>query len=509
MVLDMARPRPIWQIMFSTHHTDVGLLYLITSLAFMFMGGALALSIRAELFFPGSQIIADSMTFNRIFTVHGTTLIFLFILPFASAVGNYFVPIMVRYKDMAYPKLNAIAFWMIPPAGALIWLGFADFTWYATPPYSVISAPGPAADMWIFGLKILGVSSILGSINFVVTILKCKHPDMPLSKVPLLAWSFLSSSLIILVALPTFAAALLMLLTDRLGVSGFFNPAVGGDPIAYAHLFWFTFHPEVYVLVIPAIGMMYEIIPRFSRKPIFSMSSGIIAFVLLSIVGFASWAHHMYATGMSFTEKTVFMVGTLAAVPASAMHVFNFLATMWGGRIKFAVPMLWAIGGIALFFSAGAGGVVNSAMPLDFVTHDSYWVVGHFHLFVMGTILFGSVGFLYYMFPYVTGRMYNTRLGNVHFVMAFVGTVMVFFTQHVLGLFGMPRRVYDYPPIPEWITMNQIATVGAMIIGISMVIFLINMIHSASKGKEADMDDPWNLGAKYYYPYERKNPHHE
>ncbi|MEM3008217.1 MAG: cbb3-type cytochrome c oxidase subunit I, partial [Candidatus Nitrosotenuis sp.] len=233
MVLELAKPRPIWQIMFSTHHTDVGLLYLISSLTFFFMGGALALGIRAELFLPGTQIIADSMTFNRMFTVHGTTLIFLFLLPFASAVGNYFVPIMVRYKDMAYPKLNAVAFWMIPPAGALIWLGFADFTWYATPPYSSIRAPGPAADMWIFGLKILGVSSILGAINFIVTILKCKHPDLPLSKVPLLAWSFLTSSLIVIVAMPTFAAALVMLLTDRLGVTGFFDPAKGGDPIAY------------------------------------------------------------------------------------------------------------------------------------------------------------------------------------------------------------------------------------------------------------------------------------
>jgi len=412
MTLELQKPRPIWQIMFSTHHTDVGLLYLISSLTFLFLGGSLALGIRAELFLPGSQIIADSMTFNRIFTVHGTTLIFLFIIPFASAVGNYYVPIMVRYKDMAYPKLNAIAFWMIPPAGVLIWLGFADFTWYATPPYSIISAPGPAADMWIFGLKILGISSVLGALNFVVTILKCKHPDMSIGQIPLLAWSFLSSSLIIIVAIPTFAAALLMLLTDRLGVSGFFNPAMGGDPISYAHLFWFTFHPEVYVLVIPAIGMMYEIIPRFSRKPIYSYNSGIFAFVMLSIVGFSSWAHHMYATGMSFTEKTVFMVGTLAAVPASAMHVFNFVATMWNARIRFSTPMMWAVGGIALFFSAGAGGVVNSAMPLDFTTHDTYWVVGHFHLFVMGTIAFGSIGFLYYMFPYVTGRMYNETLGK-------------------------------------------------------------------------------------------------
>ena len=494
--------------MFSTHHTDVGLLYLITSLAFMFMGGALALILRLELFAPGTQVIADSMTYNRIFTVHGTTLIFLFILPSASAFGNYLVPIMVRFKDMAYPKLNAVAFWMIPPAGALIWLGFADFTWYAYPTYSTISAPGPAADMWIFGLKILGVSSILGSINFIVTIMKCKHPDLPLSKMPLLAWAYLTSSLITVVAVPTFAAALLMLLTDRLGASGFFNPIMGGDPIAYQHLFWFTFHPEVYILVIPAIGFMYEIFPRFSRKPIFSHGSGVTAFILLAIVGFASWAHHMYATGMSFTEKTVFMVGTLAAVPASAMHTFNFLATMWGGRIKFATPIMWAVGGIALFFSAGAGGVVNSAMPLDFITHDSYWVVGHFHLFVMGTILFVTVAFVYYMFPYVTGRMYNEMWGKIHFILAFVGTVMVFFTQHILGLFGMPRRIYDYPPIPEWVQMNIIITVGAMIIGISMAIFLGNLIYSSAKGKPANMDDPFGLGGKYYFPYQAKNPHH-
>lgn len=508
MVLELAKPRPVWQIMFSTHHTDVALLYLITSVAFLFLGGALALAMRAELFLPGPQIISDSMTFNRIFTVHGTTMIFLFILPFASAIGNYLIPIMVRYKDMAYPKLNAIAYWMIPVGSALIWLGFSDTTWNAYPPYSIIRAPGPAADMWIFGLKIVGVSSILGAVNFIVTILKCKHPDLPLSKMPLLAWSILTSSLIMLVAMPTFAAALLMLLTDRLGVSGFFNPAMGGDPIAYQHLFWFTFHPEVYVMVIPAIGMMYEIIPRFSRKPIFSQASGIAAFVLLSIVSFASWAHHMYSTGMSFTEKTVFMVGTLAAVPASAMHVFNFLATMWGARIRFAAPMKWAVGGIALFFAAGAGGVLNTAMPLDFITHDSYWVVGHFHLFVFGTIAFGSIGFFYYIFPYVTGRMYSEKLADWHFILAFIGASIVFFTQHLLGLYGMPRRIYDYPAFPEWIAMNQITSIGAMLIGASMIIFLINVIHSSSKGKEANMDDPFGIGGKYYYPHQAKTPHH-
>src|ERR687895_1909525 len=457
MVLEVRKPRPLWEILFSTHHTDIGLLYIVFSLTLFFLGGALAMSIRTELFLPGAQLIEDANTFNRIFTVHGTTMLFLWVIPFAAGIGNYLIPIMVRYKDMAWPKLNAVAFWMLPPAAALIWLGFADTAWTVYPPYSTLRAPGPAADMLIFGLKILGISSILGAINFVVTILKMKHPDLPLMKMPLFTWSILTTSLILLMSMPTFAAALIMLYTDRLGVSGFFNPAMGGDPIAYQHLFWFTFHPEVYIFLIPAVGMLYEMIPKFSRKPIFSYQSGVTAFVLLSIIGFASWAHHMLATGMSFTEKTVFMVGTLAAVPASAMHVFNWLATMWGGRIKFAAPMMFGVGGIMLFFASGAGGVVNTALPLDFITHDSYWVVGHFHLILMGTVSLTFTGFIYYLFPLITGRMYNERAAQVHFALAFVGIILIFITQHVLGLYGMPRRYFDYSPFPEWIAMNMIA----------------------------------------------------
>ena len=507
MVLEVKRPRPMWEILFSTHHTDIGLLYMFTSLAFLFMGGALAMAIRTELFLPGIQVIPDSNIFHRFFTVHGTTMLLLWVIPFAAGVGNYLIPIMVRYKDMAWPKLNAVAFWMIPPAAALIWIGFSDTGWTAYPPYSITKAPGPAADMWIFGAKLLGLSSILGSINFIVTILKMKHPDLPLMKISLFAWATLVTSLMILVSMPTFAGALIMLYTDRLGVSGFFNPAMGGDPIAYQHLFWFTFHPEVYIFLIPAVGMLYEMIPKFSRKPIFSYQSGVTAFVLLSIIGFASWAHHMLATGMSFTEKTVFMVGTLAAVPASAMHIFNWIATMWGGRIKFAAPMMFGVGGIMLFFASGAGGVVNTALPLDFITHDSYWVVGHFHLILMGTVSLTFTGFLYYLFPLITGKMYNERAAKVHFVLAFVGIILVFITQHVLGLYGMPRRYFDYVPIPEWIAMNQIATVGGWMVGLSYVLMLVNMIKSATSGKHANMNDPFKIGEEYY-DYTRREPHH-
>ena len=507
MVLEVKRPRPMWEILFSTHHTDIGLLYMYTSIAMLFMGGALAMAIRTELFLPGIQVIPDSNMFHRFFTVHGTTMLLLWVIPFAAGVGNYLIPIMVRYKDMAWPKLNAVAFWMIPPAAALIWIGFSDTGWTAYPPYSITKAPGPAADMWIFGAKLLGLSSILGSINFIVTILKMKHPDLPLLKISLFAWATLVTSLMILVSMPTFAGALIMLYTDRLGVSGFFNPAMGGDPIAYQHLFWFTFHPEVYIFLIPAVGMLYETIPKFSRKPIFSYQSGVTAFVLLGIIGFASWGHHMLATGMSFTEKTVFMVGTLAAVPASAMHVFNWIATMWGGRIKFAAPMMFGVGGIMLFFASGAGGVVNTALPLDFITHDSYWVVGHFHLILMGTVSLTFTGFLYYLFPLITGKMYNERAAKVHFVLAFVGIILVFITQHVLGLYGMPRRYFDYVPIPEWIAMNQIATVGAWMVGVSYVLMLVNMIKSAVSGKHADMNDPFKIGEEYY-DYTRREPHH-
>ena len=400
---------------------------------------------------------------------------------------------MVRYHDMAWPKLNAVAFWMIPVAAAMIWIGFSDTGWTAYPPYSTIRAPGPAGDLWIFGAKILGISSVLGAINFVVTILRCKHPDLPLMKMTLFSWSILITSLMIIVAVPTFAASLIMLYTDRLGISGFFNPEMGGDPIAYQHLFWFTFHPEVYIFLIPAVGMLYEIIPRFSKKPIFSYQSGVVAFVLLGIISFSSWAHHMFAVGIGFTEKTVFMIGTLAAVPASAMHVFNWIATMWGGRIKFTAPMLFAVGGIMLFFASGAGGVVNTQMPLDFITHDSYWVVGHFHLMLMGTVSLAFTGFLYYLFPLITGRMYDERLAKIHFALAFVGVIFVFVTQHLLGLYGMPRRVYDYADSPELVIMNQIATVGAFTVGISYVIMVINMLRSSGKGKPADMEDPFKI----------------
>lgn len=507
MVLEVRKPRPMWEILFSTHHTDIGLLYMITSISFLMMGGALALAIRAELFLPGQQIFSNPNDFERFFTVHGTTMLLLWVIPFGAGVGNYLIPIMVRYKDMAWPKLNAVAFWMIPVAAALIWMGFSDTGWTAYPPYSIIRAAGPATDMWIFGMKILGISSILGAINFVVTILKMKHPDLSIMKMSLFAWATLTTSFMVIVSMPTFAAAMIMMYTDRLGISGFFNPAMGGDPIAYQHLFWFTFHPEVYIFLIPAVGMLYELIPKFSRKPIFSYQSGVVAFILLCTIGFASWAHHMFATGMSFTEKTVFMVGTLAAVPASSMHVFNWVATMWGGRIKFAAPMLFAVGGIMLFFTAGAGGVVNTAIPLDFITHDSYFVVGHFHLLLMGTVSLAFTGFIYYLFPLITGRMYNEKAAKVHFILAFIGIILVFGTQHVLGLYGQPRRTFDYLPIPELITMNQIATVGAWLVGPSYLLFIVNLVKSAGSGKPANMSDPFKIGEEYY-DYARREPHH-
>lgn len=494
----------MWEILFSTHHTDIGLLYIITSIVFLMMGGALALGIRTELFLPGQQLMGAN-DFARIFTVHGTNMLLLWVIPFGAGVGNYLVPIMVRYKDMAWPKLNAVTYWMIPVAAALIWIGFSDTGWTAYPPYSVSKAPGPAVDMWVFGMKILGISSIFGSINFVITILKMKHLDLPIMKMPLFVWAVLITSFMTIVSMPTFSAAMVMIYTDRLGVSGFFNPAMGGDPIAYQHLFWFTFHPEVYIFLIPAVGMLYEIIPKFSRKLIFSYQSGVAAFVMLGTIGFASWAHHMFATGISFTEKTVFMIGTLAAVPASAMHVFNWLATMWGGRIKFASPMLFGVGAIMLFFASGAGGVVNTAIPLDFMTHDTYFVVGHFHLMLMGTVSLAFTGFIYYLFPLITGRMYYEKVAQIHFILAFVGVILVFVVQHLLGLYGMPRRVFDYIPIDEYIVMNQIATIGAWIVGISYMIMLTNLIRSTVYGKPI-AEDPFKIG-EMYYDYARREPH--
>jgi cytochrome c oxidase subunit 1 len=314
----------------------------------------------------------------------------------------------------------------------------------------------------------------------------------------------------LITAMPTFSASLIMMYTDRLGVTGFFNPDMGGDPIAYQHLFWFTFHPEVYIFFLPAVGMLYEILPTFSRKPIFSYYSGVIALVVVAIIGFGSWAHHMFATGMTFTEKTVFMVGTLAAIPPSAMHVFNFMATMWGGRIKFAAPMLFAVGGVALFYASGAGGTVNTAIPLDFLTHDSYFVIGHFHLILMGTISMTFIGMVYYMFPLITGRMYKTGLAKIHFMLTITGVILTFSIMHVEGLLGMPRRVSDYLPLEPLIIMNQIATTGAWMIGLGYILFAYNLIKSAMFGKPVNPKDPFDLavGKEYYYDYARRDPHH-
>ena len=472
------------------------------------MGGALALTIRSELFLPGAHFMGMGPNdFERIFTVHGTDMLLLWVIPFGAGVGNYLIPILVRYKDMAPAKLTAAA-WMIPVAASLIWLRILRHRLDRLSSILDHPCPGPSTDMWIFGMKILGISSVLGSINFVVTILKMKHPDLPLMKMSLFAWGILVQSFMIIVAMPTFSAAMIMMYTDRLGVSGFFNPAMGGDPIAYQHLFWFTFHPEVYIFLLPAIGMAYEIIPKFSRKPIFSYQSGVTAFVMLGTIGFASWAHHMFATGMSFTEKTVFMIGTLAAVPASTMHVFNFVATMWGGRIKFVPPMLFTVGGIMLFYAAGAGGVVNTAIPLDFLTHDSYFVVGHFHLFMMGTVTMIFTGVIYFLFPLITGRMYNERAAQVQFIVAFVGIAVVFGTQHILGLYGQPRRTFDYTPLPQFIIMNQIATIGAWIVGPAYGLMLVNLIKSAINGKPVEDRDPFAVG-EIYYDYARREPHYE
>jgi len=521
---------------FSVDHKIIGLQYGITSLLFLLFGFCLMMVMRWQLAYPETPVpivggllgetgILMPEIYNMLGAMHGTIMIFLGIVPLAvGAFGNYIVPLQIGAPDMAFPKLNAASYWSYFVGGVIMLTSFfmpegaARSGWTSYPPLSIFET---GQTMWLIGMVFLITSSLLGSMNFIVTIVQLRAPGMTWFKLPFFVWAQFVTAFLLVLAFPPLEAAAFLQLMDRVASTSFFLPSGlvysgatvdvygSGSPLLWQHLFWFTFHPEVYVLVIPAIGMMYEIIPRFSRRPIFSHSSGVFAFVLLAIVAFASWAHHMFATGMSFTEKTVFMVGTLAAVPASAMHVFNFLATMWNGRIKFATPMMFAVGGIALFFSAGAGGVVNTAMPLDFITHDSYWVVGHFHLFVFGTIAFGTIGFFYYLFPYVTRRMYNEKLGVVHFILSMVGASLTFFTQHLLGLYGMPRRIFDYPEIPEWIAMNQIITIGAMIILVGMGIFLANLIYSTARGKPANMEDPFGLGGKYYYPYSQLNPHHD
>src|SRR3990172_7696202 len=467
----------------TTNHKDIGILYIVTSFSFFILGGVLALLMRTELYAPG-QTIVDNNAYNRLFSTHGTTMIFLFIIPVLTGFSNYFAPLLIGAKDMAYPRINALGFWMIPPAGILIWLGNAPVGWTGYVPLSI--QEGASVNFWIVGLLIIGTSSIIGSVNFLVTIFKMRAPGVTFQNLSLFVWAVLVTHLT-------------MVLTDRLIGTCFFSTfaACGGslgDPILYQHLFWFYSHPAVYIMILPALGMISEVIPVMSRKPIFGYKAIAYSSVAIALLGFTVWVHHMFTTGIDLGVRVPFMFATLTIAVPSGVKVFNWMATMWGGKILLKTPMLFAIGFLSMFVIGGISGVFQASIPVDYAVQDTYFVVAHLHYVLFGGSVLGLFAGVYFWFPKMAGRMYNESLGKLHFILTIVGLNVVFFTMHFLGLMGMPRRYATYTALlpfqPLLLPLNQLATIGAFILAFGQLPFIYNMIKSRWVGRVV-VEDPW------------------
>jgi cytochrome c oxidase subunit 1 len=475
----------------TTDHKKIGILYFVNSLSFFFIAGILALLMRTELARPGTQFLS-AHAYNQVFTEHGTLMIFLFIFPMLAGFGNYFVPLQIGALDMAFPRVNALSFWLLPVGGLSLLGGFlakggaVACGWTCFAPLSLQGKTG--TDLWIAGLLLVGSASILGAINFIVTILRMRAPGMSMMRMPIFCWSVLATSLLVVLATPVITAGLVMLFAERHLGAVFFDPSKGGSAIYWQHVFWFFGHPEVYMLILGAWGMVSEIIPVFSGKPLFGYRGVVLAFLLITALSFTVWAHHMFVTGqvqLSFFSITTEMI----SIPTGVLF-FNWLGTLWKGKLRFEPPMLFALGFIALFLIGGIDGVWMAAPAMDFAVHDTYWVVAHFHYVLFGGTVFGIMAGLYYWFPKITGRMLSRKLGVWHFWVQFVGFNLTFFPMHILGLEGMPRRVADYAPNRGWNVWNLTSSVGAFVIALSMVLFLVNVITTLRKPRSSPAD-PW------------------
>jgi cytochrome c oxidase subunit 1 len=485
----------LYEWLTTTDHKKIGILYVVNSFIFFFLGGILALGIRTELAVPGVQFV-DGEIYNQLFTMHGTTMIFLFIIPMLVGFGNYVVPLQLGAPDMAFPRINALSFWMLPLAGILLFLGFAtggaaSAGWTSYAPLSedrALASVGPGQDLWIMGLTLIGTSSILGGINFLVTIFKMRAPGLTMFRMPILVWTVLVTSILQVMATPVLTSALIMLFIDRNYGGHFFDPANGGTAILWQNVFWFYSHPAVYIMVLPAMGMISEILPVFSRKPLFGYKAFVFATAGIGALGFSVWAHHMFTTGLVFLPFFSLMT-FLIAVP-TGVKMFNWVFTLWRGKLTFSTPLLFALGFLSMFLLGGINGAFSAAVPVDFALQDTYWVVAHLHYVLFGGSVFGVFAGVYYWFPKMTGRMLNEGLGKLQFVLVFIGFNLTFFPMHQLGLAGMPRRIADYASTAGWNDLNLAASVGGFIIAASMIPFLWNVFISLRNGRIAG-DDPW------------------
>ena len=472
-------------------HKKIGILYIVNSFIFFFAAGILALVVRSELAVPGLQFV-DADTYNQAFTMHGTIMIFLFVVPVLAGFANYIVPLQIGAPDMAFPRINALSFWFLPLGGILMFSGYlfggaAAEGWTMYAPLSNYS-DRVGTDLWLIGLTLVGTASILGAVNFIATIFKMRAPGMTLFRMPIFVWTVLITATLILLATPVLTAGLIALFIDRNYGGSFFDPTVGGNPILWQHVFWFFGHPEVYIVILPAMGVVSEVLPVFSRKPLFGYKAFVLATIGIGVLSFVVWAHHMFTTGAVLLPFFAFTT-TLIAIP-TGVKMFNWLATMWRGKLTLATPMLFAIGFLSMFLIGGISGVMLGQPPLDFHFQDTYFVVAHLHYVFFGGAVFGVFAAVYYWFPKMTGRKLNEPLGKVHFWMHFIGFNIAFFPMNLLGIDGMPRRVADYSPDAGWTILNLISTIGAFILAASIIPFLINVVATLINGEPAG-DDPW------------------
>lgn len=487
---DVKRPALGEYLRWSVDHKIIGVQYGLAALLFFIVGGALAMGIRLELWTPELDLMASGSAYNSLFTMHGTIMIFLFIIPMWAAYGNYVVPLQLGAKDMAFPWLNAFAFWLIPPAGVVMLLGYfvnpAEAGWTSYPPLSTLFS-GDGQTLWALGAHLLGISSILGSINFIVTILNMRPPEMTIWRMPLLCWAVLATSIIAVMATPFLAGALTLLLLDRMAGTTFFDAAGGGDVLLWQNIFWFYSHPAVYIMVLPGMGVLSEVLSIHSRKPVFGYRMIGLSSMAIAIVGFTVWAHHMF-TSLQPELRIPFMITTMIIAVPTGIKMFSWLGTIWGGKIRFTSAMLFALGFMSMFVIGGITGVMLAALPFDIHVHDTYFVVSHFHFVLFGGSVFAIYSALYHWFPKITGRMMNERLGRLHFVLTYFGFLFTFFPMHIVGMLGMPRRVAVYDP--AFTDFNRLISFAAFVLGFSTFIAIYNIIQSYFRGPVAGAN-PW------------------
>ncbi len=478
----------------TTDHKKIGILYLVTTFVFFVLGGVEALLMRTQLAVPENNLITPEH-YNELFTLHGTTMIFLFVVPVMAGFGNYFVPLMIGARDMAFPRLNALSYWLLLFSG-IVFYSSVFFTppeagWFSYTPLSTEAfTPSGGQDAWIFLIHISGISSLVGAVNFYATIVNMRAPGMGWGRLPLFVWSILVYAILLILALPVIAAAVTMLLTDRHFGTTFFDPAQGGSPLLWQHLFWFFGHPEVYIMVLPGFGIVSEVLPVFARKPVFGYKAIAASTVVIAFLALLVWAHHMFSTPTSTVVLGFFMLSSFLIAVPTGVKIFNWIATLWRGTVEFKTPLLFCAGFIGTFLIGGITGVFLAIFPIDWQLTDTYFVVAHLHYVLVGGSVFTIMAGLYYWFPKITGRMMSETLGRVSFWLILVGFHVTFLVQHALGLEGMPRRVYEFKAGMGLDAYNLISTVGSYMLALGFAVTLFNAVRSAKKGAIAG-PDPW------------------